>query len=209
MIQKPYSTFEKKGNMSQIKCFWLEPTGTVNKGLRRYRVGHGNCIGKFNFHNAECTIEKNASIASCPRVTEDGYPITGDFWDHEDVRWPTKCDYCEYFFGISDAWQFFINRVYRRTDTGEFTTLENAPVGAMWNSSYGGTERRGADGISLMLKTPGGDWWVDGPSILEGVVKNNAAWTRTGVVPDVTAMPSIHIPGSYHGWLRDGYLNKC
>jgi hypothetical protein len=54
----------------------------------------------------------------------------------------------------------------------------------------------------LVVRTPAGDWWVDG--MIEG-----PGWQRTGTPPYVSAKPSIIlIRGAleYHGWLQDGLL---
>jgi hypothetical protein len=94
--------------------------------------------------------------------------------------------------------------MYRRVDTGELHILGAAPVGAMWYASWlVGLEKydRGS-GEVLVVRTPGGDWVVDGPSNTGG------HWTRTGVPPEVTASPSI-ICGDYHGFLVKGFLEKC
>lgn len=31
-------------------------------------------------------------------------------------------------------------------------------------------------------------------------------WDVTGTLPDITCMPSIHVPGEYHGWVKNGVL---
>lgn len=90
-----------------------------------------------------------------------------------------------------------------------------APVGAMWDCDWmrdhkmdsGLAYNRNPDGVVLAVRTPGGDWVVDGPSFCNRV--ESGSWSRTGTIPNVTATPSIDIPGKYHGWLRDGYLVEC
>lgn len=115
--------------------------------------------------------------------------------------------------------QLFAREFYRRADTGLTMLLDEAPAGAMWNAWWIGRESRvykgpgsfiGPDGIALMVKTPGGDWFVDGPA------NNGPGWTRSGAPPRVTASPSILIPHGrgasrepYHGWLRNGVLVPC
>ena len=108
-----------------------------------------------------------------------------------------------YLFQPGDAWQHNLKRLFT-SDSGLLTTLENSPVGAMWYADdWYPDPWIGPDGKCLVVRTPGGDWIVDGPSSTGGF------WTRTGTVPKVTANPSIHFPGQYHGWLRDGFLTEC
>jgi hypothetical protein len=94
---------------------------------------------------------------------------------------------------------------HRSFTDADGTVIQPAPVGAMWDADwYRGVEGStpGDDGLHLIVRTPGGDWVVDGTSW-------SPRWQRTGVVPCVTATPSIHFPGVYHGWLRAGYLEEC
>lgn len=86
------------------------------------------------------------------------------------------------------------------------TTLSEAPVGAMWTADW--YDFKGPDGHCLVVRTPGGDWIVDGPSMNNDGSRGNP-WQRSGEIPKVTANPSIHIPGKYHGWLREGFLESC
>jgi hypothetical protein len=72
---------------------------------------------------------------------------------------------------------------------------------AYWMKDFSDYKKR-SDGIMLCVKTPGGDWIVDGPS------NNGNGWERTGTVPKITATPSI-LMARYHGWLRDGWLVEC
>lgn len=98
--------------------------------------------------------------------------------------------------------------IYRTADGREFHVgwgihpdVPRAPAGAMYFTRSGG----------LVVRTPGGDWHVDGPS------KNGGRWTRSGEPPNVTANPSIlqQNPSvycgtrEYHGFLRNGVLEEC
>lgn len=86
--------------------------------------------------------------------------------------------------------------------------LPCAPVGAMWDLDYlhgchepnGLVYDRNPDGMVLCVRTPGGDWLIDGPSDTGG------SWSRTGEVPNITVTPSILQRGKYHGELLGGYL---
>jgi hypothetical protein len=98
------------------------------------------------------------------------------------------------------------------TESGE--KIDPAPPGAMWNAHWfrecrhesGLYYDRNPDGIVLCVRTPGGDWIVDGPSFRDK--KESGSWTRTGTIPNVTVTPSILQP-NYHGWLRNGQLVRC
>lgn len=190
---------------SRIRCFWLEPTDQVEMSLRRYLgSSESKCEGSgWGYHNAEATIGR----CHKSEVTD----LHGDSWPHADPRWPARCA-CGYEFKPADPWQFNPNSLYKRSDTGELVVLGKAPAGAMWNATWmrEGHHYRMVEGITLVVRTPGGDWCVDGPAYPGGgaaPVPN--AWARSGAVPDITANPSIHFPGSYHGFLRGGWLEEC
>lgn len=181
--------------MSRIKCFWLSPTKEGQVSLRRYQ-GELPCPGKYSYHNASVVIGKCEYTKRTVHVTEEM---------KADPQWPTKCDSCDYVFQDSDVWQWNEHLLYERSDTKELVTLREAPVGAMWNAEwYKGFSdyKKRPDDICLAVKTPGGDWCVDGPS------SNGNGWERSGTVPEITATPSI-ICGKYHGWLRNGWLEEC
>lgn len=91
--------------------------------------------------------------------------------------------------------------LWRRLDNGDEFPLSFFPAGAMWFATWLDSWL-GPDGKCLIVRTPDGEWMVDGPSTQH---PNEAGWTRTGEAPNITAHPSI-ICGSYHGWLRNGEL---
>jgi len=131
----------------------------------------------------------------------------------EDPRWPWHCP-CGYKFTPEDEWQVFTNLIYKRKDTGELMTLQESPPGAMWDADwmhdlieYYGSDHRGErldDGMILVVKTPAGEWLIDGPSS----DKPSKRWTRSGVPPLITVQGSIGIgsPQKYHGMLIEGVL---
>jgi hypothetical protein len=142
-------------------------------------------------------------------------PTNGDDHPHDDPRWPGKCDRCDYIFTAEDEWQKNFDLVYRTDDGREFTLVSPdqmtndkasmAPSGAMWEAPWMGT---GPDGKSFVVRTPGGDWHIDGDY-------THGRWTRTGVPPNLTVTPSIlcgtRSDGSwvYHGFLTSGKLLEC
>lgn len=190
---------------SVIECFLLEPTGEALEALRRYAgVPDGRRLCEpFGYHNASAVLGRIAY----PLSEHSGAGMHAN--DHSDVRWPKSC-HCGYLFSDKDAWQYNIDRLYSRSDTGELVTLDDAPAGAMWFAPWYESHIKGPDGRCLVVKTPGGEWIVD------SIASNSKTpWTRSGVPPRVTAAPSIGIgvgPNGgykYHGWLRDGRLVEC
>jgi len=187
--------------MTAIACFWLDPVPFARRTLRRYHPGAGrDCRGgRLSYHNAEVTIEERVPWA------EAHHGLGDDSHDHDDPRWPVACA-CGYVFAPEDAWQHNLHRLFERSDGLTPATLQDAPPGAMWDAAWMGADCRGPDGLALCLRTPGGDWLVDGQS------SGGGRWSRSGKPPEVTANPSILIgspgigSGVYHGWLRAGVL---
>lgn len=151
-------------------------------------------------------VDKNglADWVDCPTPAPD------------DKVWPTACARCKRLFA-GDVMKSTMQELIYRTDDGKEMTISEAPIGAMWNEpGHRPLTLPSEDGLCLVVKTPGGNWCVDGPSWENGVKKADRAWKRTGTPPNITANPSIHIlttglDGSerrtvYHGWLRDGVL---
>lgn len=187
--------------MKEIVCFFLTPTPEADVSLRRYTLHPegGACNGYHNVSTAalyRVPFPLDNNLHGWARLSDDRAPRT-------DPRWPTLCA-CGYVFKDDDQWQVNTQRLFKRSDTGELTTLREAPLGAMWDASY--LDEKGPDGMSLTVRTPGGDWHVDKPMRGEA-----AAWTRTGTPPYITARPSIFFieKPSYHGWLTNGVLREC
>ncbi len=180
-----------------ITCVFLRPVEYARETLRRYNSGA--CSSTLGFHDASAVIAKRF-------YKDNGYlgePATGV--TNDDPRWPTRCP-CGYTFQPDDHRQHQLTRLLE-DDTGKLqVTLSEAPVGAMWYADW--YPWRGPDGHCLVVKTPGGEWVVDGPAYSNGV-ETGSGWTRTGAVPKITASPSILIQDRYHGWLRDGCLVEC
>lgn len=113
------------------------------------------------------------------------------------------------------------DRIYRRTDTGEeFVGLNNVPVGGMWFADWFGLRWNPQLGFSLIVKTPGGEWHVDQQASNctmpdDYYQKKHHCWIIEGELPNITVSKngktcgagagSIQM-GSYHGFLRNGYL---
>ncbi len=191
---------------TKIKCFWIEPTDQVMRSLRRFTYTEKRVCPAGGNHEASQEIGQ-CGASECPKLYE-GNPVHGDLWPHDDPMWPKNCRKCGEAFQEDDEWQFRPDTLYRRTDTGEVFTAHNAPPGAMrhaeWMSHF---DHYNLDDIILECKLPGGTWWcVDGRA--NNGTPGSPGWTRTGVVPEITARPSIAAP-NYHGFLTDGYLDEC
>jgi hypothetical protein len=121
-------------------------------------------------------------------------------------------------------------RLWRRADTGEVTTINDAPAGAMWRATWYLIEDSNPPRYlfdwdnqfepPLMVKTPGGHWDLDSraSNCTRKDDKTHRCWCRHGVAPNITVdkqgdtcaagAGSIQC-GNYHGFLRDGYLVDC
>lgn len=190
-------------------CYMLEPTGQQRRFLRRYsRTSGSGWTCETGWHEARVFLDE---------VPDEKKPI-GDSWPHDDERWPSTCGKCDYAFSEDDQWQLFVESLYKRSDNDELTTIRDAPPGAMWYADWLSIDRwKGPDGRTLMCKTPGGEWMIDGQAS-NCTLPNDAehrCWVRSGEPPKVTAgktgrtcsagAGSIAC-GSYHGFLRDGIL---
>lgn len=181
--------------MQTITCFLLEPADQGEARLRRYSMSQCPATG-LGYHNVILTLGRHPWD-----------PTKEDLWGHpygasvDDSRWPQRCS-CGYTFQPEDPRQAQTDRLFRRSDTGELLVLRDAPPGAMWFADF--YPDRGPDGHALVVMTPGGEWLVDGPAS-----NGPGTWQRSGSPPLVTAQPSIHFPGRYHGFLTNGQLVEC
>jgi hypothetical protein len=191
-----------------IRCFLLQPIeGRARIWLRRYG---GACKGPYPYHNAKVLIAANGPGRASSAPTQE---------ELADPRWPTKCEHCDHVFGAGEERQVFSRCLYRRSDTGEETTIEDAPVGAMWDATWlhDSPQYCGPDGRCLVVKTPGGEWMIDSRARNCTLPDDTShkCWIRHGEPPDLTVdkngktcdagAGSIQC-GSYHGFLRNGHL---
>lgn len=212
--------------MTEIACFLLEPTDEQRVSLRRYRSSgtSDKCPLPYGYHTAQAQIGiapiTYGDVAWGPGRSRIIEHLDEALWrpSHEDSRWPALCD-CGYAFQPDDYWQLFTEQLWRRTDTGELTTLQETVPGAMWFAWWfeGQPHYCGPDGRSLVVKTPGGDWMVDGPASNCTLPEDreHRCWVRHGEAPRITvgkngntcaAGAGSILAGSYHGFLRDGKL---
>lgn len=208
--------------MTSIRCFFLEPTGQTSVSLRRYT--HNNTPDCCSAHPGKSSYHDTKSFIFNEPVEKDerGYNCNGlkPLPPHDDPRWPTQCK-CGYVFQEHDEWQRFTEEVYRRVDTGEEMILSQAPAGAMWYAWWSDRFCTPQGEHNLMVKTPGGDWAIDSQASNctmpdDRKQERHHCWIRHGTPPDITVSKeggttcgagagSIQC-GSYHGFLRSGYL---
>lgn len=208
--------------MTPIRCFVLEPTDTARRALRRYHPSSdtaNKCPLPWGYHDAQVSFDEVAVVLGDGgrySIPTDGEP-PHEAW----AGWPTHCD-CGYEFQNSDEWQLFSERLYRRSDTGELTTLRDAPAGALWRATWfeGRADHCGPDGQAWVCKTPGGDWHIDGRASNCTMPNDNVhrCWVRHGTAPDFhvdkngntcAAGAGSIMAGSYHGFLHHGHLTSC
>jgi hypothetical protein len=190
---------------NELRCFYLEKTSRVKRSLRRF------CWSSAP--DAACPhhpYQYGSHDASVP-LDEIDEPSTehlciGDLHPHDDPLWPKTCP-CGFIFRDNDQWQLSLEHIFKRQDTGDLTTLHDAKPGAMWDAPWMKPSHQGSDGQCIILRTPGGDWMIDGPS-RNADVSRGAGWTRTGVPPMISVSPSI-IANNYHGVLTNGVLRAC
>src|SRR5258708_15614821 len=105
------------------------------------------CPGLYNYHNASVYL---GAVSWLQRYSSSTLPSEVG---KADLRWPKKCDGCDYLFEPDDEWQHNIERQYRRVDGIDPTvrwTLRAMPVGAMWDAWWMGNWK-GADGLHLTV----------------------------------------------------------
>lgn len=205
-----------------IKCFLLMPTDTERIFLRRYvNTQSGKDCPNGGYHNAVAYIGEEAAVRSLDREWARNNNMLHRPADYKgDPRWPVACEACGYIFREEDEWQCGTKTVYRRDDTHELMLLEEAPAGAIWEAPWLADAWHGEDGKCYFCRTPGGDWCIDSKSSNCGLPtdREHKCWVRHGIAPNFTVDKngrtcvagggSIAI-GSFHGFLRGGYLTNA
>lgn len=208
---------------SRIRTFWLEPAPFKGRDLRRYASGSA-CPGRYGYHNARSPLGSEFAElmprGEAERGADDAEDYAGDW------RWPAKCDYCPYEFAESDARQVNMNRLHSGAPDGALWSLGEAPVGATWDAWWMPDHapwRMGADGICLVVRTPGGDWMVDDfcSNCTRPGDYGHKCWPRRGDARacsvDVrkehgetcSAGAGSFLMGGFHGFLHDGWIVPC
>lgn len=212
--------------MARIKCYFIEPTEFFRKGTRRYsyqenvQVKCPAVAEEWSVHRASLILESQLDFTG--RET----PSSGNASDPEHKeQYPTKCEKCDYIFVPEDEYMLDYSRLYKRTDDGRLTTLNDAEPGAMWYAPwYEGMFRCPESDPThvLVVLTPGGHWVVDSRASNCTRKDDNThfCWLRSG--DPKTGNITVHKNGdtctagagsilidSYHAMLQDGYLIDC
>jgi hypothetical protein len=202
--------------MSSIRCFMIDDTGVLRRRLRRFTRTASKCVER-GYHDAGSSIFED--IARDTFTPDDEAEFLAQY-PCNDPAWPARCR-CGYAFSNADAWGCSVDSLWCRRDTGEAITLRDAPPGAMWFANWMEGYFNPQLGTSpLVVMTPGGDWTIDSQAS-NCTIKDDYnqerhhCWVAHGVPPDVTVdkngntcaagAGSIQC-GSYHGFLRNGYL---
>lgn len=206
-----------------IETFWLTPTDLVQVWLRRFTFQRDHrCPATDGWGcDGRVVIFDRAPFDEWKTTQPDGTELVHVEIPDADPRWPTRCQQCGELLPENALRQVWADVLYSGAPDGELYTLRDAPVGAMWNAWWHleTPAWRGSDGLSLMVKTPGGDWHVDGRASNCTLPKDDGhkCWVRHGdprtepVTVDkrgrtcAAGAGSIQA-GSYHGFLRDGKL---
>lgn len=207
----------------RIQCFVVEPTDQYDVFLRRFSFSSdGTCPHGKGYHEALVLLERLDKKDTRSYNNKLEAAVTGDFWPHDDARWPAECK-CGFKFRVWDEWQYSPRAVYKRADTGELALLKDFQAGAMWRSPWLEEEdshMTGSDGASWSVRTPDGDWLIDGRASNCTLPQDlrHKCWIRHGEAPLFTANKDGYscdagagsiVSGAYHGFLRAGYLERC
>lgn len=214
------------------KAFWLtEVPNRVQVSLRRLG-GPRVCDGSTRYCQARVTISDDADALVVKSVPVSAY--------RGHASWPTMCFRCGQPFHADGQWLVDTEQLYEGAPDEKRYTLRDAPIGAMWDAHWYRNAANdlnnpytGPDGLSLVVKTPGGDWLVDGeasnckktqygptladPKGVWWLGRTHYCWIRHGdphtgnVHVDKNGETckagagSIQI-GGWHGYLDHGYL---
>jgi hypothetical protein len=200
--------------MDNVKCFWIEPSGTLKVRLRRYVGFDESRCSVGGYHNAHSEeVERRPHTAGT--YISQGGPEVFERYPKTDPRWPTRCA-CGYAFQDSDAWQEFVDQIYVDKKGREYLLRDNVP-GMMYDAWWlHDTQYVGADGRSIMVVCPDGhEWCIDSRASNCDMKKDteHKCWIRHGEPPMLTVdkngktcgagAGSIQTP-KWHGFLVNG-----
>lgn len=223
--------------MADIKCFLVVPSEHVVRSLRvdswrpcdKPSYEGAKCWARVDFDTItepyaldERGIERMYATA---RETDEALKTDAS------VPWPTACERCGQAFADLQAAGVNIyryvdrERMWRNTETGEeFRRLHESLPGAMWRAPWLHDFCTSQDdGAPLCVMTPGGEWLIDSQASNctqrdDRHQDHHHCWVRHGQAPQITvdkagiscgAGAGSILAGSYHGFLRNGYLTNA
>lgn len=174
------------------RCFIIQPTPFCRRSLRRY--SDAKCP-TGSIHDMSVVIDEKVE------GLEEGGLLKGDF--SGDPRWPIQCA-CGYAFQEVDHWQVRVDRLYAGSPDGKDYALRDPdlPIGATWDADWLKDPWKGPDGLSLVVRLPGGS---DFPMDMK---MSGHSWSRTGIPPAVSVHPSVNHVGVYHGVIANGVVSE-
>lgn len=206
---------ERINSLAKIKCFLITGTEIKRSWYRRHSIEH-TCKDN-SYHDAQIligddVIQKDSKGFWLPYIPEK---------EHEkNCNYPTKCNSCEYLFKEDDCRHIFNQEIYKDVEGKEYF-LQHLVPGTIYRMPWLEEKPnfRGIDGKSYGVQTPGGFWVID--SRAKNCTRPNdlihKCWCRHGEAPNFTVdkdgftceagAGSIQC-GSYHGFLRNGYLEE-
>jgi hypothetical protein len=166
----------------------------------------------MSYHDATVFVD----VIEAVRNAEGHYEVAPEL--SADAPWPEKCA-CGFLFSSKDR-QTFVATLYRRSDTGEETTIREAPAGAMWDAWWFPEDWK-VEGQYLLVKCPNGSEWAIDSRASNCTMKedwpNHRCWIRHGTPPNITvdkkgrtckAGAGSIWAGDYHGHLENGQFRE-
>lgn len=215
----------------RYRISWWTPTNIERQWLRRYSSSDTHkCESTGHYCNAMFALgEHEISFDSKGYIISD----RGNKPSNDDPRWPNNCDSCGKAFSDSDPYQLFGKQIYVCEATDQRSTLEEAPIGAVWNAWWIADRRKdgptgsgymvGPDHRSLVVRLPdNSDWHIDNRASNCTMKDDDThhCWVRHGRPEDgnlhvdkngytcSAGAGSIATP-KFHGFLHNNELYDC
>jgi len=195
------------------RIFLVTPTDEFEVSLRRY-INHPYVAGQpYPDSDQTSVVIERLWRPDIPEETTGQHDGTHRNPYEGDPRWPRVGAKTGHVFTEDDGRVVDVERLYRLPD-GSLATLQTLPVGAAFYDHFPlkfpvpsleyERDWRGKRSM-IKLKLPDGSWfspdWGCGPN--RPLDRPVSGWTVTGSIEggDLSVSPSVHVIGSYHGWI--------